>query len=323
MKFAVIANPNKYSVKEPFIQLLNWSDDHEVQVIFCAELQELYRGEDHPSAVVVEHEESAIDQADITIALGGDGTMLYTARLMKNIQKPILGVNSGRLGFMAYTQKENLHQALNYLLEDNYRIDKRYLLEASDSNGTIYHALNEFLFSKKDSTSIGRFEITNAQYAEFDEEHVYPEVRANYPATGISKEQARQYIDWLNDQTDESYRLPNADEAEKLHEQAQKIAQNENTLNYWAGYDITIDEVPEFRQKLTDLDQSMLKEVGAYKSVKVGEAPVYDLGGNAAEWYTGSNGNSTYGYSAVSFVDDRDETSTAPAEYTGFRVIKE
>jgi len=154
MKFAVIANPQKYSVKEPFIQLLNWSDNHKVQVIFCTELQELYRGEDHPSAVVVENEELAIDQADIIIALGGDGTMLYTARLMKNIQKPILGVNSGRLGFMAYTQKENLHQALNYLLEDNYRIDKRYLLEASDNNGTIYHALNEFLFAKKDSTSM-------------------------------------------------------------------------------------------------------------------------------------------------------------------------
>lgn len=154
MKFAVIANPQKYSVKEPFIDLLKWSDEHEVKVIFCTELQELYNGEDHPSAVVVDNEESAIDQADIIIALGGDGTMLYTARLMKSIQKPILGVNSGRLGFMAYTQKENLHQALEYLLADNYHIEKRYLLEAKDNNDNIYHALNEFLFSKKDSTSM-------------------------------------------------------------------------------------------------------------------------------------------------------------------------
>jgi NAD+ kinase len=154
MKFAVIANPQKYSVKEPFIDLLKWSDEHNVQVIFCLELQELYKGENHPSAVVVEDEETAIDQADIIIALGGDGTMLYTARLMKSIQKPILGVNSGRLGFMAYTQKENLHQALEYLLEDNYHIEKRYLLEAKDNGGNIYHALNEFLFSKRDSTSM-------------------------------------------------------------------------------------------------------------------------------------------------------------------------
>lgn len=154
MKFAVIANPQKYSVKEPFAELLRWSDGHEVQVIFCEDLQELYSGEDHSSAVVVKDEETAIDQADIVIALGGDGTMLYTARLMKNIQKPILGVNSGRLGFMAYTQKENLSQALECLMEGKYRIDKRYLLEAEDNQGHIYHALNEFLFSKKDSTSM-------------------------------------------------------------------------------------------------------------------------------------------------------------------------
>lgn len=154
MKFAVIGNPQKYSVKEPFIDLLKWSDDHNVQVVFCSELQELYNGEDHSSAVVVDDEETAIDQADIIIALGGDGTMLYTARLMKNISKPILGVNTGRLGFMAYTQKENLDQALEYLLKENYSIEKRYLLEARDNNGAIYHALNEFLFSKRDSTSM-------------------------------------------------------------------------------------------------------------------------------------------------------------------------
>jgi NAD+ kinase len=161
MKFGVIANPQKYSVKEPFVDLLRWSDDNDVQVIFSSELKELYNGEEHPSAVVVSDEKTAIDEADIIIAIGGDGTMLYTARLMKSIQKPILGVNSGRLGFMAYTQKENLHQALEYLLDENYRIEKRYLLEAEDNQDNIYHALNEFLFSKKDSTSMVN---VNAEY---------------------------------------------------------------------------------------------------------------------------------------------------------------
>jgi NAD+ kinase len=174
MKFAVIANPQKYSVKEPFIDLLSWSDDHDVQVIFSSELQELYRGEKHSSAVVVDDEETAIDRADIVIALGGDGTMLYTARLMKSIPKPIMGVNTGRLGFMAYTQKENLHQALEYLLDENYRIEKRYLLEAEDNQNNIYHALNEFLFSKRDSTS-----MVNVS-AEYDEMFIN-----NYWADGL------------------------------------------------------------------------------------------------------------------------------------------
>lgn len=174
MKLALIANPKKYSVKESFIDILSWADNHEVNIIFCSELHELYQGEKHPSAIVTDSEKEAIDQADIIIAVGGDGTMLYTARLMKNIQKPILGVNSGRLGFMAYTQKEKIVQALASLKAGSYRIDKRYLLEAEDSDGTIYHALNEFLFAKKDSTS-----MVNVS-AEYDEMFIN-----NYWADGL------------------------------------------------------------------------------------------------------------------------------------------
>lgn len=154
MKLAVIANPKKYSVKEPFIQALDWADANDVTIIFDDRLQELYDGVQHPSAKVVDSEAKAIDEADIIVAMGGDGTMLYTARLMKTISKPILGVNSGRLGFMAYTQMENLTKALECLKSGNYRLDKRYMLEAEDNKGNIYHALNEFLFSKKDSTSM-------------------------------------------------------------------------------------------------------------------------------------------------------------------------
>lgn len=154
MKLAVIANPGKYSVKEPFIQALNWADENDVKIIFNSDLKKLYDGEDHPSARIVDSEAQAIDEADIVVAMGGDGTMLYTARLMRNISKPILGVNSGRLGFMAYTQMENLTKALECLKEGNYRLDKRFMLEAEDKDGNIYHALNEFLFSKKDSTSM-------------------------------------------------------------------------------------------------------------------------------------------------------------------------
>jgi len=180
----------------------------------------------------------------------------------------------------------------------------------------------ETISIKKDSTAIGRFEVTNAQYAAYDDSYEYDNVRANYPVTGLSKNKAQQYISWLNEQTGNNYRLPNAEEAEKLNEQAQKVAASENTLNYWSGYDITIDEVPEFRQKLEELNRTLLKEVGTYKSTKVGEAHIYDLGGNAAEWYSGSGEQSTYGYSAVSYVDDRAEISKTPVRYTGFRVIK-
>ena len=162
MNLAIIANPEKYAVKEPFRTALDWADQRKVNVYFNSDLRKLYEADEHSSSNVVESEEEAIDQADIIIAMGGDGTMLYTAGLLKNIQKPILGVNSGRLGFMANTQQENLEKALDNLNEGNYRLDKRYLLQAEDRHGNVFHALNEFLFSKKDSTSMCTVE------AEFD-----------------------------------------------------------------------------------------------------------------------------------------------------------
>ncbi|HET6527528.1 MAG TPA: SUMF1/EgtB/PvdO family nonheme iron enzyme, partial [Balneolaceae bacterium] len=187
-------------------------------------------------------------------------------------------------------------------------------------NGTL---IPETVSVKEDSIAIGRFEVTNAQFAEFDENHEYPVLKANYPVTGVSIEQAQNYTDWLSEQTGGTFRLPTKREAEKLHQQARKVAESENTLNYWAGYDITIDEVPEFRRKLEQLNHTLLKPAGSFDAIKVGDAWIYDLGGNAAELYNDSGDDQPiYGYSAVSFVDEFSKTPAAPAQYVGFRVIK-
>lgn len=154
MNIAIIANPQKYAVRKPFLRTLAWADKHNVKVLYGKMLDEINNDKPHVSAEVTETEQRAIDAADIIVALGGDGTMLYTARLAKNTHKPILGVNSGRLGFMANTQRQHLERALDQVRAGNYRIDRRYLLEARDPNRKVYHALNEFLFSKKDSTSM-------------------------------------------------------------------------------------------------------------------------------------------------------------------------
>lgn len=154
MKLAIVANPEKYSVREPFLEALNWADERGVEVYFSDDLVRLYDGTGHKSARAVKSEKEAIQDGEVVVAMGGDGTMLYTARLVKEMQKPILGVNSGRLGFMANTQMENLRNALDCIKSGDYQLDKRYMLQAEDSEGVVYHALNEFLFAKRDSTSM-------------------------------------------------------------------------------------------------------------------------------------------------------------------------
>ena len=95
--------------------------------------------------------------------------------------------------------------------------------------------LPEMLVAHKDSISISRFEITNAQYQQFKTSHTFSPPHANHPVSGISYSDAKAYAKWLSDQTGDTYRLPNASEAKALHKKARKAAPKENTLQHWAG----------------------------------------------------------------------------------------
>ncbi len=142
----------------------------------------------------------------------------------------------------------------------------------------------ETAHTKKDSIQIGVFEITNAQFNSLDTAFNFLAGQENYPAL-VSEIQAQKYIQLLSEKTGKKYRFPNAEEAKKLHEKALKIAPKENTLAYWAGYAISYDEVAEFRQKLAEIGQDktiLLKPVGSWNSTKIGEAKIFDLGGNVA-----------------------------------------
>jgi dipeptidyl aminopeptidase/acylaminoacyl peptidase len=173
--------------------------------------------------------------------------------------------------------------------------------------------------TKKDSIAIGKFEVTNAQFKAHSSQFSYLAGQDNFPAV-VSLEQAKAYVSWLSTQTDQTYRLPSTAEAKKLHELALKSAAKENTLSYWAGYNITIDELADFKMKMTEVKSSLLKEVGSFPASKVKEAEVYDLGGNVAEY---ASDGSTYGFGAYDFADEKAGAMTVDKRSVGFRVVRE
>ena len=97
------------------------------------------------------------DTIDCIISLGGDGTLLDTVTLVKDKEIPVLGINYGRLGFLANIGKEDLHSAIEALVERTYVLDKRTLIHL-DANIPVFdgmpYALNEFTLQKKDSSSM-------------------------------------------------------------------------------------------------------------------------------------------------------------------------
>jgi len=175
-----------------------------------------------------------------------------------------------------------------------------------------------------DSLRVGRFEVTRAQYAAFDENYRYKPGTDNYPVNGITFEQAQQYCVWLSGLSGEHYRLPTEREMKKLLEKAQANADHENNLNYWVGYDITPDEVVMLREEIRKIEQAdgLLKSVGSFRPI--GHEDIYDLGGNVSEWCITKNGSGkVMGGCAIMPKDGKSEFKTPPLRYIGFRVVLE
>ena len=95
------------------------------------------------------------DSIDYIISLGGDGTMLDTAVLVRDKQIPILGINFGRLGFLASIGKENIPIAVEALVNGTYVADHRTLIHL-DASIPLFadapFALNEFAIHKRDTS---------------------------------------------------------------------------------------------------------------------------------------------------------------------------
>ncbi len=167
---------------------------------------------------------------------------------------------------------------------------------------------------------IGRFEVTRAQFAAFDASYRYEAGTANHPANAVSFEQAQAYVEWLSGVTGTPYRLGSVAELKTIYESAKG---KENTLDYWAGYTPNPDDAEKLAEKIGQLPgpAPLLKAVGSFPGR--GDVPVYDLGGNVAEWAVTQDGRGQLmGGSADRPADAKSGSVEAAAPYRGFRVVR-
>jgi len=95
--------------------------------------------------------------ADYLISIGGDGTFLETIRFVRDSNIPVIGINTGRLGFLSSISKESINEAIKAISEKKYTLDQRTLLTLETSQnlfGDLNYALNELTIVKKDSSSM-------------------------------------------------------------------------------------------------------------------------------------------------------------------------
>ena len=99
------------------------------------------------------------DSFDLLISIGGDGTILRAITFIKDFSIPIVGVNTGRLGFLATIQTDELESAISHIFEGNYNTSERTLLSVKTNPENadlkeINFALNEITLSRKNTTSM-------------------------------------------------------------------------------------------------------------------------------------------------------------------------
>lgn len=96
-------------------------------------------------------------QPDVAVTMGGDGTILQVATWIQNSGIPVLGINLGRLGFLASVEKGMIREALDLILKKKYTIDHRAMLSL-ESNKQLFvdfpYALNDFTLHKRDNSSM-------------------------------------------------------------------------------------------------------------------------------------------------------------------------
>ena len=98
-----------------------------------------------------------LDGVDYMFSIGGDGTLLESISFVKKLQLPVLGINTGRLGFLTSVSSQETDEAINSILTNEFELDTRSLLEVELKNnpfGTLNFALNEVTIQKKDSSSM-------------------------------------------------------------------------------------------------------------------------------------------------------------------------
>ena len=107
--------------------------------------------------IITSYKELKDYNADVMITLGGDGTILSATNLIKDLSIPILGINLGRLGFLANIQQERIALAVEALVAGKYTQQERFMIELNTDNnlfGDQNFALNDFTLVKRDNSSM-------------------------------------------------------------------------------------------------------------------------------------------------------------------------
>ena len=159
MKIALyIAFQNKSSI-DCFKEIIDLISDNN-QLIIDSKVKNDLDESKKDNFIFFDSNEQIDNDIDFVFAIGGDGTILRSITYVKDSNIPILGINTGRLGFLTSIQKESISDAISHIKNKEYTVIERTILKVNNlgsSNNTFAnypYALNEITIQRKDTTSL-------------------------------------------------------------------------------------------------------------------------------------------------------------------------
>lgn len=157
LRFALLGNTFQAKKSTSVQKLLVLLEERKAEILIDQQLYDFLTKDMqisvHPTELITGND----FQADIVVSMGGDGTFLEAARRVGDKEIPILGVNMGRLGFLADFSPEDISLAINHIYAGGIRTEPRCVLELEYSQGSPMgypFALNEVAVLKRDNSSM-------------------------------------------------------------------------------------------------------------------------------------------------------------------------
>lgn len=144
---AVVPNLTKKGAYETSLKAINKLTELNLNVILSQKLKNYYKDRNVSFA---EENHTLYSSCDLVLTIGGDGTIIHAARYASVLKKPLLGINMGRLGFVAAIEPDEIDMLSN-LTNGHYTTEKRMMLKINhkSSNGTKeFYALNDAVISR-------------------------------------------------------------------------------------------------------------------------------------------------------------------------------
>ena len=138
MRFGLVANLQREGTKQAVSDFLDWSKQSGTEIFLWDGLKAIAPGQSYCSY------EELPEKCDVLVSMGGDGTLIHSARAVGDRNTKLLGVNVGSLGFLTLITPQSMIPCLDRIIKGDYSVEERMALTVKiDRTGETFQALNE------------------------------------------------------------------------------------------------------------------------------------------------------------------------------------